>query len=72
MNGAFSGWMLNGFLSGIQPDRRKMYKLEVMAAFAHNNMPKGDLHLTKEQALDAAAYVTDQQRPNFTKDSEAW
>jgi cytochrome c len=48
-----------------------MSKLEVMAAFAYNNMPKGNPNLTKEQALDAASYVTNQPRPNFTKDSEA-
>jgi thiosulfate dehydrogenase len=52
-------------------DGAGMSKLAVMAAFAYNNMPKGNPHLTKEQALDAAAYVTDQPRPNFTKDSEA-
>jgi thiosulfate dehydrogenase len=53
-------------------DGASMSKSEVMAAFAYNNMPKGNPNLTKEQALDAASYVTNQPRPQYAKDNNAW
>ena len=47
-------------------DGAGMSELDKMAAFVHQVMPKGNPDLTKEQALDAAAYVTSQPRPHFT------
>ncbi len=40
-------------------------KLDKMASFVYHNMPYQDPHLTIEQALDVAAYVTHQPRPIF-------
>ncbi len=53
-------------------DGAGMSKLKNMASFAYYNMPRHNPNLTEEQALDIAAYVTDQPRPKFGKDNEAW
>jgi cytochrome c len=53
-------------------DGAGMSKLENLASFAYYNMPRHDPDLTKEQALDVAAYVTAQPRPKFEKDDTPW
>lgn len=52
-------------------DGAGMAKLEIMAGFAHANMPKGDPNLSVEEALDVAAYVTSRPRPHFTGKNQA-
>ncbi|MGA1874819.1 MAG: c-type cytochrome [bacterium] len=47
-------------------DGAKMHELSTLAAFAYDNMPRGNPGLSVEEALDAAAYVTGQPRPHFT------
>lgn len=46
-------------------DGAGMSKPENFAAFDYHFMPKGNADLTEEQAIDAAAYVTQQPRPHF-------
>lgn len=46
-------------------DGAGMSHLANLAAFAYNNMPWHVANLTKDQALDVAAYVTKQPRPHF-------
>jgi thiosulfate dehydrogenase len=46
-------------------DGAGMHKLEVLATFARDNMPFENPDLTAEEALDVAAYVTQQPRPHF-------
>ena len=46
-------------------DGAGMHKMENLAAFAYNNMPKTNPDLTAEQALDVAAFVSAQPRPHF-------
>lgn len=43
-----------------------MGRLAVFAAFVHQNMPRGDPSLSVEQALDVAAFVTAQPRPEYS------
>lgn len=47
-------------------DGAGMNKIENLAAFAFQNMPRTNPYLTAEQALDVAAFVSSQQRPHFT------
>jgi thiosulfate dehydrogenase len=53
-------------------DGAGMSKLENFASFVHYNMPRHNPDLTEEQALDVAAYVTNQPRPKFNKDDKPW
>ena len=53
-------------------DGAGMSNLKNMASFAYYNMPRHNPNLTEEQALDIAAYVTDQPRPKFEKDDKPW
>ncbi|MCB1112976.1 MAG: c-type cytochrome [Chlamydiales bacterium] len=53
--------------SGSFNDGAGMNKLETFAAFVYANMPYEDPGLTEEQALDVAAFVTQQPRPKFSK-----
>lgn len=46
-------------------DGAGMYHLPKLASFIFNNMPYNDPFLTEEQALDVAAFLTKQRRPNF-------
>lgn len=48
-------------------DGAGMASAKTLAAFAFNNMPKGNPTLTPEQALDVAAYVDSMPRPHFIK-----
>ncbi|MHB1654518.1 MAG: c-type cytochrome [Desulfitobacteriaceae bacterium] len=48
-------------------DGAGMAKVETLASFALNNMPKGNPDLTEEQALDVAAFVDSQPRPHIPK-----
>ncbi len=47
-------------------DGAGMSKIKNMSAFAYLYMPKDNAYLTKEEALDVAAYATIQPRPHFT------
>jgi cytochrome c len=60
-------WGDNSFTDGAG-----MSKLENLASFAYYNMPRHNPVLTREQALDVAAYVTAQPRPKFEKDDKPW
>lgn len=46
-------------------DGAGMCNVIVLSAFVWYNMPFGEPNLTQEQALDVAAYVIDQPRPEF-------
>jgi thiosulfate dehydrogenase len=46
-------------------DAAGMNKTETFAYFVYENMPYGDPGLTIEEALDVAAFVTQQPRPHF-------
>lgn len=47
-------------------DGAGMGDIKNMAPFAYLYMPKDDPYLTKEEALDVAAFATTQPRPHFT------
>lgn len=47
-------------------DGAGMSDIKNMAPFAYHYMPKDNAYLTKEEALDVAAYATSQPRPHFT------
>jgi thiosulfate dehydrogenase len=51
-------------------DGAGMHQLENLAAFSHENMPKGNPDLTAEDALDTAAYVTSQPRNHFVLENK--
>lgn len=53
-------------------DGAGMSRLENLASFAYYNMPRHNPVLSEEQALDIAAYVSDQTRPVFEKDDKPW
>lgn len=56
-------------------DGAGMSDVKNMAPFAYLYMPKDNPYLTKEEALDVAAYATVQPRPHFTKkknDQDKW
>jgi len=42
-----------------------MHKLEILSAFIYHNMPYEDPSLTEEEALDVAAFIRKQKRPDF-------
>lgn len=42
-----------------------MSKLDKMASWVEQNMPKGDANLTKQEAVDVTIYVDAQPRPSF-------
>jgi thiosulfate dehydrogenase len=46
-------------------DGAGMHKPQTLAAFAEENMPKGNPDLTVADALDVAAFVAKQPRPHF-------
>lgn len=46
-------------------DGAGMAQLDTFASFTFLNMPQGQPYLTEEQALDIAAYITQQNRPKM-------
>ena len=52
-------------------DGAGMARLDILAGFAHANMPKGDPNLSVEEAVDVAAYVTSRPRTHFTGKNQA-
>ncbi|MCE5226990.1 MAG: c-type cytochrome [Porphyromonadaceae bacterium] len=52
--------------SGSFNDGAGMNKVDNLAAFAFQNMPRTNPYLTAEQALDVAVFVSAQPRPHFT------
>ena len=52
-------------------DGAGMARLDILAGFAHANMPKGDPNLSVEEALDVGAYVTSRPRTHFTGKNQA-
>jgi thiosulfate dehydrogenase len=52
---------------GAFPTGPGMGKVDVLAAFVHRFMPKGNADLTVPQALDVSAYVLSQPRPEMRR-----
>jgi thiosulfate dehydrogenase len=49
-----------------------MAQIGTAAAFIKHNMPLGNASLTDQEALDVAAYVTHQPRPDFAAKANDW
>ena len=49
-----------------------MARLGLAAAFIKHNMPLGNARLTDQEAIDVAAFVTQQPRPDFADKARDW